>query len=169
MEQSAECREGAMKASPTRFRRADQSTSLASTWGVMATKGKPASRSTAAAPRKTSPVPRAELRHLVDLDHGNPHAVLGVHPAHVGNADGVVVRAMMPDATRCECILADGSAHEMELLASGSANVFGCFIPSQDDKPSYRLRFHFADGETWEREDPYRFQPTIGELDLHLF
>ncbi|HEX5580303.1 MAG TPA: 1,4-alpha-glucan branching protein GlgB, partial [Gemmatimonadaceae bacterium] len=30
-------------------------------------------------------------------------------------------------------------------------------------------RFHFASGDVWEREDPYRFTPTVGELDLHLF
>ena len=28
---------------------------------------------------------------------------------------------------------------------------------------SYRLRFHFADGADWERDDPYRFLPTLGE------
>ena len=33
----------------------------------------------------------------------------------------------------------------------------------------YRLRFHFAGGATWERGDPYRFLPTIGDVDLHLF
>src|SRR5205085_12622565 len=99
----------------------------------MATKGRPVSRSTVTTPRKTSPVPRSELRHLVDLDHGNPHAVLGAHPAHLGNVEGVVVRAMMPDATRCECVLDDGSTDEMELLASGSANLFGCFIPGHPE------------------------------------
>ena len=29
----------------------------------------------------------------------------------------------------------------------------------------YGLRFHFAGGNVWERGDPYRFLPTIGELD----
>src|SRR5439155_6695515 len=33
----------------------------------------------------------------------------------------------------------------------------------------YRLRFYFADGGTWEREVPYRFLPTLGDVDLHLF
>ena len=28
--------------------------------------------------------------------------------------------------------------------------------------------FRFADGADWERDDPYRFLPTLGELDLHL-
>jgi 1,4-alpha-glucan branching enzyme len=33
----------------------------------------------------------------------------------------------------------------------------------------YRLRFHFADGASWEHADPYRFLPTLGDVDLHLF
>ena len=135
----------------------------------MTTKGRPASRGTAATPRKTSPIPKAELRHLVDLDHGNPHAWLGAHPVQIGNSDGIAVRAMMPDAVRCECILADGSAHEMELLASGITKCFAAFVEGHTLPLTYRLRFHFADGATWERDDPYRFPPTIGELDLHLF
>src|SRR3954469_185227 len=135
----------------------------------MTTKGRPASRSASATSRKNSPIPKAELRHLVDLDHGNPHALLGAHPANLGNIEGVVVRAMMPNAVRCECILADGSAHEMELLARASAACFAAFMEGHALPLAYRLRFHFEDGSTWERDDPYRFSPTIGELDLHLF
>ena len=33
----------------------------------------------------------------------------------------------------------------------------------------YRLRFNYADGRKWERRDPYRFLPTLGDVDLHLF
>jgi 1,4-alpha-glucan branching enzyme len=32
----------------------------------------------------------------------------------------------------------------------------------------YRLRFRFPDGTTWEEFDPYRFPPTLGEMDLYL-
>ena len=32
----------------------------------------------------------------------------------------------------------------------------------------YRIRFGFPDGNTWELDDPYRFAPTLGEVDLHL-
>ena len=27
---------------------------------------------------------------------------------------------------------------------------------------------YFADGATWERDDPYRFAPAVSDLDLHL-
>ncbi len=43
--------------------------------------------------------------------------------------------------------------------------------PALMDSPAlrYRLRFHFAKGKVWERGDPYRFAPTLGDVDLHLF
>jgi len=33
---------------------------------------------------------------------------------------------------------------------------------------AYRIRFAFPDGKSWELDDPYRFRPTLGEVDLHL-
>ncbi|HEY4131844.1 MAG TPA: 1,4-alpha-glucan branching protein GlgB, partial [Gemmatimonadaceae bacterium] len=30
-------------------------------------------------------------------------------------------------------------------------------------------RFYYPDGAVWERVDPYRFLPTLGDVDLHLF
>jgi 1,4-alpha-glucan branching enzyme len=33
----------------------------------------------------------------------------------------------------------------------------------------YRVRFDFPGGAVWERGDPYRFPPTLGDVDLHLF
>ena len=37
-----------------------------------------------------------ELRTLVELKHGTPHQLLGMHP--LGDGSGVVVRAFVPDA-----------------------------------------------------------------------
>jgi 1,4-alpha-glucan branching enzyme len=135
----------------------------------MAMKTSSAARKASAGRKSTSPVSKSDLRHLVDLDHGTPHAILGAHPVEVNGAKGVAIRAMMPDAVRCDCVLADGSTVEMEVLAAGSAVCFGCFIEGATLPIQYRLRFHFADGSIWERGDPYRFLPAIGEMDLHLF
>ncbi|MDQ3696967.1 MAG: 1,4-alpha-glucan branching protein GlgB, partial [Gemmatimonadota bacterium] len=33
----------------------------------------------------------------------------------------------------------------------------------------YRVRFRFPSGATWDRVDPYRFAPTLGDVDVHLF
>ncbi len=47
--------------------------------------------------------------------------------------------------------------------------LFACFLPEAPTPLRYRLRFHFSDGNLWDREDPYRFPCSVGELDLHLF
>jgi len=55
---------------------------------------------------------------------------------------------------------------------SHSCAVCKCRRPvrGQASRPAsrgYRIRFH-NDEREWEQEDPYRFWPTLGELDLHL-
>lgn len=99
-------------------------------------------------------------------ESADPHSVLGAHPASVGGVDGAVVRAMHPDAVDAECLLAGGEVVQLGAVAHG---LFAGFIPGAVLPLSYRLRFRFPDGTRWERGDPYRFLPTVGELDLHLF
>jgi 1,4-alpha-glucan branching enzyme len=108
----------------------------------------------------------AAVRRLVAGAHGSPHDLLGAHPATVGHVAGVVVRAFHPDAIRVEVLPANDAA---TLLVAQGDGMFAAFLAGATVPLRYRLRFHFADGHTWERDDPYRFLPTLGELDLHLF
>ncbi len=108
-----------------------------------------------------------DYRRLLAGEHHDPHSVLGAHPAHQDEQDGVVVRAYHPDATRVHCLLSDG--HAIELDPCGPSGLFAAFLPDRELPLVYRLRFEFADGSEWERDDPYRFRPTLGEVDLHLF
>src|SRR3954466_10292222 len=110
-----------------------------------------------------------QLARLMAGEHSHPHEILGAHPATFQKRDGVVIRALMPDAVRCECLLDSGEELEMSLIASNSSNCFSVFVPDATFPITYRFRFHFADGVTWERADPYRFLPTVSDMDLHLF
>ena len=115
----------------------------------------------------TAPVvPHADVTRLIAGEHTDPHHVLGAHAATVNGAGGVMVRAMHPDAVAAECILSNGDPAPMEAIAAG---IFAVFLPGATLPLRYRLRLHFASGATVERDDPYRFLPTVGELDLHLF
>ena len=115
----------------------------------------------------TAPVvPHADVTRLIAGEHTDPHHVLGAHAATVNGAGGVMVRAMHPDAVAAECILSNGDPVPMEPIAAG---IFAVFLPGATLPLRYRLRLRFASGATVERDDPYRFLPTVGELDLHLF
>ncbi|HEY2405698.1 MAG TPA: 1,4-alpha-glucan branching protein GlgB, partial [Polyangiaceae bacterium] len=106
----------------------------------------------------------AQLRAIRDDVSYDPHALLGAHAVVLGAQPGVVVRAFHPDAVQCALLL--GSESKPMLGLGGG--VFAIFLPNANVPLAYRLRFGFADGSTWERDDPYRFLPTLGELDLHL-
>jgi 1,4-alpha-glucan branching enzyme len=109
---------------------------------------------------KTSlaPVPPDELRHLVSGEHHDPHRILGAHP-HDG---AVTVRAMRPWAERITVVYDGGRVdlqHEYDAVFAGVLPVSAV--------PDYRLEVVYA-GETVRTDDPYRFLPTLGEIDLHL-
>src|SRR6185312_16154615 len=114
-------------------------------------------------------VPRGDVDRLVNVEHASPHSFLGAHPATIDGEEGAVVRASTPSAVRAECVLPDGRVVQLEKIATGLTDLYQCFIPGMTPPFSYRLRFYYADGAVWEREDPYRFLPTVGEMDLHLF
>lgn len=97
--------------------------------------------------------------------HHDPHSVLGQHRV---NADGVadpvtVIRALRPLADAVFAILPSGAHLELAHLAHGIWQGVDIVGPG-----AYELEARYADGSTWTADDPYRFLPTIGEVDLHL-
>ncbi len=112
------------------------------------------------------PVDRREVEALQRGDHTQPHRILGAHPVHAWGQQGVVVRGFHPDAHAADCIVEESEAESMAPLGRG---LFSIFLPGHQLPLRYRLRFYFPGGTTWERDDPYRFLPTAGDLDLHLF
>ena len=115
----------------------------------------------------SSPAPRpstrrpdvAEIDALVEGTHSDPHRFLGPHQA----GDATLVRAYHPTA-KTAAVAHVGAVVDMERI--DDRGVFEARIPVAN-LAGYRLRL--GDGDrTWEIDDPYRFWPTIGELDLHL-
>jgi 1,4-alpha-glucan branching enzyme len=100
-----------------------------------------------------------ESRRLADGVHSDPHSLLGVHP------DGrtTVVRAFHPDAISVD-VAYPGGVVAMKRI--DNAGIFEAVVP-EAQLPGYRLRYRTGDSE-WEVDDPYRFLPTVGDIDLHL-
>jgi len=107
------------------------------------------------------PVNRGELDQLVRGDHGHPHAVLGPH-VYEG---AVTVRVLKPLAERVVVRHAAGET----ALEHEHGGIWVGVVPAGTDEsvPDYRVVVDYGHGEL-VLDDPYRFLPTLGEMDLHL-
>ncbi|HEY4216070.1 MAG TPA: 1,4-alpha-glucan branching protein GlgB [Gemmatimonadaceae bacterium] len=114
-------------------------------------------------------VDNPDLERLLAGDHANPHAILGAHPAVVDGKSGVIVRALIPGTEQVECVLSADRVIPMTREAEGLSTLYATFLPGEQLPLQYTLRFHYPNGSVWERADPYRFLPTLGDVDLHLF
>jgi 1,4-alpha-glucan branching enzyme len=84
----------------------------------------------------------------------DPHAVLGAHPA----GKGTVVRTLRRGAKKVTLIVGE-ARHPM--TAVHPEGVFEVTVPRKVS--DYRVE---VDGE--RHDDPYRYPPTLGDMDLHL-
>ena len=115
-----------------------------------------------------TPVPVAGLPELhpgliasiVAGSHPQPHDTLGQHRF----GDDYIVRALRPLAASVTAIQHDGTRvvldHVADGIWQGRAEGVG---------QSYQLETTYGDGPDWLAEDPYRFVPSVGEVDLYLF
>ncbi|HUO71912.1 MAG TPA: 1,4-alpha-glucan branching protein GlgB [Solirubrobacteraceae bacterium] len=107
-------------------------------------------------------VASTELDALVRREHSSPHGVLGAHPTD----GGVVIRALRPAASQIRARLSDGTTIELEQIHPGG--VFEGRVEGAELPLSYQLEIDYGQAGTYTIDDPYRFTPTLGELDLHL-
>lgn len=107
----------------------------------------------------------ALLAAIAAGSHHDPHTVLGQHQvAAPGVADPItVIRALRPLAKEVFAVLPNGAHVELAHLGYGIWQGVDIVGPG-----AYLIEARYDDGSTWTADDPYRFLPTIGELDLHL-
>lgn len=92
--------------------------------------------------------------------HNDPFAVLGPHPDN----GGLVLRSFQPHAAEV-FVLAGGEPVAMNRVHPDG--LFAVRLPASD-VGRYRLRVICPEGTVEEIEDPYRFPPQLGPLDIHL-
>ena len=107
------------------------------------------------------------IRSLLDGVCRDPHSLLGVHPVEHKQQQGLVVRAFHPGADAAQLLLPGEPPVPMD--STGHEGLFAALLPGRTfPLPCYELAFALPDGSTVQRADPYRFAPTLGEMDLHL-
>ncbi|WP_197364231.1 1,4-alpha-glucan branching enzyme, partial [Streptomyces clavuligerus] len=127
-----------------------------------------------------------DRERLLSGVHHDPHSLLGAHPV----PGGTLVRALRPHARRVTVLTGDGTGGETggkagdragggrtALLPEGDG-LFAGVLPRLAEDDHHRLLVTYgpagdpepgAERETeFETHDPYRFLPTLGDLDLHL-
>jgi 1,4-alpha-glucan branching enzyme len=111
-------------------------------------------------PAETSPVTvdHDTLRAVASGAHHDPHGVLGAHLT----PNGLVVRTLRPRADAVAVVTATGTtaaAHEQD----------GIWVALLPDRQVVDYRVEVTYGEHTSRvDDPYRYLPTVQELDRHL-
>ena len=104
--------------------------------------------------------PEAEgLQLLAESRHHSPHSILGLHQ----DGKDWVIRALRPFA---KSVTAKGKKDSFELT-----HRFGGVWEYQGKGKlpgDYRLTATYESAPDWVSDDPYRYLPMIGDLDLHL-
>lgn len=105
-------------------------------------------------------LPAPEVEAIVSGRHGDPFAVLGLHPS----GSDWVARAFVPGADEIEVRNPEGRSLAW-LPRRHAAGFFEGTIPVQSRQPlSYLAR---NAGGSWTVTDPYLFGPVLGPLDDH--
>ncbi len=121
------------------------------------------------AKKTPTPIPTPDdglLGWIAEGSYYAPHSVLGQHLVESSldqETTITVIRARRPLALEVTAVLAAGQRIELAHIGHGiwqGAHTLGL--------GDYALDTHYADGQEWLTDDPYRFAPTVGELDLHL-
>ncbi len=101
----------------------------------------------------------SDYERVIGGDTYNPHGLLGFHPQPDGST---VVRTLRHHA-KAVTLLHDGQETPLEHTHGGvfTAKVEGVL-------GDYRLRVDYGPGAVYEVDDPYRWLPTLGEMDLYL-
>ncbi|XTP09178.1 1,4-alpha-glucan branching enzyme [Streptomyces albus subsp. chlorinus] len=110
------------------------------------------------------PLPEQDRSRLLAGTHHDPHALLGAHPV----PGGVAVRTLRPFAAS---VTVTGPGLRAELCGEGDGLFAGVLPWVPEALPPYELVIRYGAGPGEDEvttADPYRFPPTLGELDLHL-
>jgi 1,4-alpha-glucan branching enzyme len=106
----------------------------------------------------------ADLNRLLAGVHHDPHSILGAHEY----SDHTVIRVLRPNALEVVALIGKDRyafSHVEDALFAVAVPFTGLI--------DYRLEISYPGGDdgphTLTVADPYRFLPTLGEVDLHLF
>ena len=106
------------------------------------------------------------LAAVAEGRHPDPHSVLGQHGFDVAHERGpfTAIRTRRPLADSV-----DGGARRRHRRCRSNTSATACGrARARSARPTTASSRATTATPEWSSDDPYRFAPTIGELDLHL-
>ena len=107
---------------------------------------------------------KEEMEAVINGDHGNVFAVLGIHK-NKGSKE-VFIRTYQPHSKSIEVLDKEGkSLGQMSKL--DERGFYQIELGTTDDF-DYKFRITNDQDYNYIAEDPYRFLPTLGDMDVYL-
>ena len=122
----------------------------------------------------TSMLTPEEVNLIVHANHWNPFEVLGIHPLSTSEDPSgkqhIAIRAFLPEAQDAWVLdlNREGEPAAVAMTRGHPDGLFEAILKAESVSFRYRFRVANHEGHSWEFEDPYRFPPILGDLDLHL-
>ena len=107
---------------------------------------------------------KEELEAIINGDHGNVFAVLGIHK-NKGSKE-VFIRAYLPHTNKVE--LVDISGKSLGQMTKIDERGFYQINLGKIENFAYKFRIENDMGVVYDAEDPYRFPSIMGDMDLYL-
>ncbi len=103
------------------------------------------------------------LELVIHGDYKDPFTVLGMHR----EKEKLVVRVLLPGAVSVAVVESSSGSEIASMQRWGDTALFVADIPKRKELFAYRLRIDWGD-HVQELEDPYRFPPVLGDIDVWL-
>ena len=107
---------------------------------------------------------KEELEAVINGDHGNVFAVLGIHKDK--GSKEVFIRTYLPHTNKIE--LLDSRGNSLGLMTKIDDRGFYQINLGKIENFAYKFRIENDMGVTYEAEDPYRFPSILGDMDIYL-
>lgn len=110
-----------------------------------------------------------ELTKLINLEHKDPHSLLGMHTVTIKGKEMQVVRAFVPQAKKITIQDDENKSIIYPMTKIHEDGFFEVLIKSRKHFFKYNLCITNYNDDSWSTADPYSFLPTVTEYDRHLF
>jgi 1,4-alpha-glucan branching enzyme len=105
---------------------------------------------------------------IINGDHSDPFAFLGMHDTGTAGIKTVIVRVFIPGAEQVWVIEATHPDNQHSMHKIRDEGFFELSFQNRGERFPYRLKAANRFGDQWEFHDPYSFPPLLSDYDLHL-